>query len=70
MRRIILATMTAVMMGLGISAGSIAAPVVSPQRHVDGGYTVRVQHADYYWNHHRYYHRDWDRHHHRWHYYD
>ncbi len=68
MRRVILGTMTAALMGLGISASSIAAPVV--QWHEGGSYSERVQHADYNWNHHRYHHRDWDRHHNRWHYYD
>ena len=52
------------------SASSIAAPVMQPQRHDGGGYSERVQHADSYWNHHRYHHRDWDRHHNRWRYYD
>jgi hypothetical protein len=70
MRRLILGSMAAALMGLGISASSFAAPVVAPQRHEGGGYSERVQQVDYYWNHHRYHHRDWDHHHNRWHYYD
>jgi len=70
MRRLIVGTMAAAMLGLGISASSIAAPVMVPQRHEGGGYGERVQQSDYYWDHHRYHHRDWDRHHNRWHYYD
>jgi hypothetical protein len=70
MRRLILGSMAAALMGLGISASSFAAPVMAPQRHGVGGYSERVQQVDYYWNHHRYHHRDWDHHHNRWHYYD
>ena len=70
MRNLILGTMTAAIVVLGISAATFAAPVA---HHFDRSpVTPRadVQRADYYWNHHRYHHRDWDRDHHRWHYYD
>jgi hypothetical protein len=40
------------------------------QQHAGVSHAVKVQQADYHWNHHEYHHRDWDRHHHRWHYYD
>jgi len=67
MRRIILSAVAAMILGLGVSASGIAAPVVHAQKHEADS----VQRADYYyWNHHRYHHRDWDRDHHRWHYYD
>ena len=71
MRRIVLTTMAAAVMALGLSAGAFAAPAFGPHEH--GGPNpgiVNVQRADYYWNHRHYQHRDWDRHHHRWHYYD
>jgi hypothetical protein len=68
MRRLILGTMAAVAMALGVSAGAFAAPAFRPY---DGHpNVVNVQRADYYWNHHSYHHRDWDQHQHRWHYYD
>jgi hypothetical protein len=58
--------MAAAMMALGVSAGAFADPAFRP--HVNGPNTnvVKVQRAEYYWNHHRYEHRDWDRDHHRW----
>jgi hypothetical protein len=34
------------LMGIGISASSIASPVMQRQRHDGGGYNERVQHAD------------------------
>jgi hypothetical protein len=70
MRKLILGTMTAVMVAIGASAATFAAPVT--HRFDRGPVTSHadVQRTDYYWNHHRYHHRDWDRDHHRWHYYD
>ena len=71
MRRLILRTLAAAAMVVGISSAGFAAPAFGPHEH--GGPSPRatnVHLADYYWNHHHYHHRGWDRGHHRWHYYD
>jgi hypothetical protein len=72
MHRLILGTMAAAVMVLGVAAAALAAPVSHQLEHgsAASGF-VSVQDANYYyWNHHRYHHRDWDRDHHRWHYHD
>ena len=71
MRRLILGTIAAAAITVGISSAGFAAPAFGPHEH--GGPDTRmtnVHPAEYYWNHHHYQHREWDRHHHRWHYYD
>jgi hypothetical protein len=71
MRRLILGTLAAASVVIGVSSGGFAAPAFAPHQPVGAKPQVSdVHRVDYYWNHHRYHHRDWDRHHHRWHYYD
>jgi hypothetical protein len=71
MRRLILGTLAAASVVIGVSSAGFAAPAFAPHEHVGTNPQVTdVHRVDYYWNHHRYHHRDWDRHHHHWHYYD
>jgi hypothetical protein len=71
MRRLILGTMAAAVMAVGISSAGFAAPAFNPHEHGRPDSRITNVHpVDYYWNHRHYHHRDWDRHHHRWHYYD
>jgi hypothetical protein len=70
MRRLILGSMAAAVMALGVSAGAFAAPVVHQFDRSPITAHASLQRADYYWNHRHYQHRDWDRHHHHWHFYD
>jgi hypothetical protein len=68
MRQIFLPTVTAAIMGVGISTATLAAPF---QYQGPDQRATNVERVDYYyWHHHRYHHRDWDRDHHNWHYYD
>jgi hypothetical protein len=69
MHRLIIGTITAAVMALGVSGVGFAAPSITPYEN-DNPTASHVQQVDYYWDHHYYHHRDWDRHQHRWHYYD